>query len=234
MAKTGGYQIIDLKNNDLLSLSSLAGIYDAIEGNYRKAILLSGIVISGVEKSDIFTIPEVSGSSFVLRNVYGYDVTIADDDSISVASTQWATKTDITSALKLANIKDADGNSRFFDIDVVKVDTYVGNLNFSGIAGLSGKILTIAFSLGNKTGATISPNAGKICEIDAPQWLLDKIYTWVSGSTVVRFMNIEKDTTITVTRAFLRKDSSGLYVEAAGGDFPDNTVLFAEVNLVIE
>lgn len=107
MAKIGGYQIIDLKNNDLLSLSSLAGIYDAIEGNYRKPILLEGIVISNVEKASIYVIPELSGSSYVLRNVYGYDVTIADDDTISVASTQWATKAYVQQVIEGGTLENA-------------------------------------------------------------------------------------------------------------------------------
>lgn len=82
MSKKGGYKIIDLKNNDLTSSNTIEGIYDAIEGNYGKPILLSGIVIDSVEKDDIFVNVEVSGSDYVIK-AYDRTITITSSDVVT-------------------------------------------------------------------------------------------------------------------------------------------------------
>lgn len=92
MSRKGGYLIIDLKNNDLMDSPTIEGIYDLIEGNYGKSILLSGIMISNVEKADVFTKPDVSSSTFVFKNVYGYDISVNDEDEVTIASTEVATR----------------------------------------------------------------------------------------------------------------------------------------------
>ena len=51
----GGYKIIDLLNKNLISdgeAITIKGLYESIEHSYRKPLLLSNIVIDGVEKSD--------------------------------------------------------------------------------------------------------------------------------------------------------------------------------------
>lgn len=82
MSKKGGYKIIDLKNNDLTSSNTIDGIYDAIEGNYGKPILLSGIVIDSVEKDDIFVNVEVSGSDYIIK-AYDRTITITSSDVVT-------------------------------------------------------------------------------------------------------------------------------------------------------
>lgn len=55
--RKGGYKIIDLKDNNFTvggSSITIPGIYEAIENSHRKAILLSGIVIGGIERNDRF------------------------------------------------------------------------------------------------------------------------------------------------------------------------------------
>ena len=50
----GGYKIIDLMNKNLISdgeAITIKGLYESIEHSYRKPLLLSNIVIDGVEKS---------------------------------------------------------------------------------------------------------------------------------------------------------------------------------------
>lgn len=86
--KNGGYKIIDLKDTNLTTSASatLSGIYEAIESNYRKPILLSGIVINGVEKADAFVTVNVSNSNFVISNLYGMNLTITDEDAITTAN----------------------------------------------------------------------------------------------------------------------------------------------------
>ena len=62
----GGYQIIDLRDHaHTAGIGEIhEGIYDKIEGT-RKAILLSGLILDGVEYHDIFIFPTVNGSNYV-------------------------------------------------------------------------------------------------------------------------------------------------------------------------
>lgn len=52
----GGYKLIDFKENNIgLDKSTIIkGVYDAIEHNYRKPTLITGLVIDSVEKEDTF------------------------------------------------------------------------------------------------------------------------------------------------------------------------------------
>lgn len=92
MSVKGGYQILNLQNKDLQYSPTIPGAYEVVEGNYLKPIMISGIVIGGVEKPAVYRQPVVSGSSYVFENVYGYDVTLSDGDQLSLASTQFATR----------------------------------------------------------------------------------------------------------------------------------------------
>ena len=49
-----GYKIVDLKNTNLVNGTpvKIKGIYEEIESNYRKPIILSNVVIDRVEKID--------------------------------------------------------------------------------------------------------------------------------------------------------------------------------------
>lgn len=80
----GGYQIIDLKGTPLTTGVGMQyeGLYDLIEGT-RKAIMLSGIYIDGVEYHDCFVEPVVSGSNFNIT-AYGKTIVIADTDVVTV------------------------------------------------------------------------------------------------------------------------------------------------------
>lgn len=85
MSLKGGYKIIDFKDINLVTgtASTIAGVYDAIESNYRKAILISGIVIDGVEKADAFVELSVDNSNFV-GSLYGKTLTITNTDKVTV------------------------------------------------------------------------------------------------------------------------------------------------------
>ena len=70
MSKKGGYLIIDLKNYDLLTTvegtSSLPikyceELFQLLEQNYNKQVLISGITINKIEKNDCVV------------NIYYYD-----------------------------------------------------------------------------------------------------------------------------------------------------------------
>lgn len=84
----GGYKIIDLKDVNLITDEAavkIDGIYEAIEGNYRKPLLVSGLTIDGVEKADFFAIATISDSSFEIK----YDtkkITISDADEVIITN----------------------------------------------------------------------------------------------------------------------------------------------------
>lgn len=55
MSVNGGYKIIDLKETNLVvggDAVKVSGIYEEIEGNNRKATILSGMVLDGIERPD--------------------------------------------------------------------------------------------------------------------------------------------------------------------------------------
>ena len=84
-----GYQIISLNNTPFETGGAtmmLEGIYDKIEANNGKPILLDGIVIDGVEKPAVYAERNTNGSNFVF-DVYGVRITITDTDAVSVTAT---------------------------------------------------------------------------------------------------------------------------------------------------
>lgn len=62
----GGYKIIDFKDVNITTGAgvTVTGIYEDIEKSHRKAILLSGITIDGVEKPDCFVDCEVTDGNY--------------------------------------------------------------------------------------------------------------------------------------------------------------------------
>lgn len=52
----GGYKLIDFKENNIVlsTPTTIKGVYEAIEHNYRKPTLITGLVIGSVEKKDTF------------------------------------------------------------------------------------------------------------------------------------------------------------------------------------
>lgn len=83
--KIGGYQIIDLENNPLTSGSGavvIDGIYSTIEST-NKTIMVSGVIIDNVEYNDTYVEFTEDGSNYV-GVLYGYELTIQDNDVVSV------------------------------------------------------------------------------------------------------------------------------------------------------
>lgn len=83
----GGYKLIDLSGVNLSTSApaTVSGIYETIEGNYRKRVVLSNLVIGNTELPEIGIAPMVSGDTFIF-SVYGYNFTVADDDSVTLSS----------------------------------------------------------------------------------------------------------------------------------------------------
>lgn len=79
----GGYKLINLNDNNLTaSNTTIKGIHNAIKNNYRKAIILSGITINGVEYPDCFTTFTASGNNIIIT-VYNNTITITDTDIVT-------------------------------------------------------------------------------------------------------------------------------------------------------
>lgn len=87
MSRKGGYQIVDFKNVSLTAgdETTVAGVYEAIEGNYNKRLVVSGIVIGSTEYDDVTVDVVVVGTDFVFR-AYGYKFVVASGDGVTVSS----------------------------------------------------------------------------------------------------------------------------------------------------
>lgn len=86
--KTGGYQIIDLKDvNHTTGVGMVhEGIYDKVEGT-RKVIMLSGITIDDIEYKDTFVELQVNGSNFE-GTIYGKKIVIVDTDVVTIGEVE--------------------------------------------------------------------------------------------------------------------------------------------------
>lgn len=82
----GGYQILDLKGtpfNEGAYTMTLDGIYEVLEGNYGKPVLLSGLVVNGKEYGDCFVDVNLNGTTYTIK-CYNVTITIANTDAINV------------------------------------------------------------------------------------------------------------------------------------------------------
>lgn len=82
----GGYKIIDFKDVNITTAggATVAGIYETIEHTHRKALMVSGVTIDGVEKPDCFISCDVADGSYTF-SAYGKTFTISNADKITIA-----------------------------------------------------------------------------------------------------------------------------------------------------
>ena len=84
--KMGGYKINDKKNKSITTTGvTVDGIYKEIEGSYRKPLLLTHIVINGVEKNDTF-VNVVVQTSIYKFSLYGYSWEINSADLVKITA----------------------------------------------------------------------------------------------------------------------------------------------------
>lgn len=88
MARKGGYLILDFKGieqtADGATKTNFAGAYGSLEAN-TKFVVLSGLVVGGVEFGDCVVAPYVNNSEYQF-DAYGYTITVdANDDVIITA-----------------------------------------------------------------------------------------------------------------------------------------------------
>lgn len=82
----GGYKIIDFKDINIVTGTgaTVTGIYESIEESHRKAILISGITIDGIEKPDCFVDCEIADSNYTFT-AYGKTFTVTNADLVTFA-----------------------------------------------------------------------------------------------------------------------------------------------------
>lgn len=83
--KKGGYQIIDFGDVNITTTGvTVPGIHQAIKSSYRKAILISGVTLNGVEQRDCF-VDCISASGNYTFSAYGKTFTISAADKVTIA-----------------------------------------------------------------------------------------------------------------------------------------------------
>lgn len=84
-----GIQVLDLKDIDLEpdaeTAAVIKGAYETIEGT-RKAILVTGLVIDGVEQHSAFLVFTVDSGNYVAMIGNSYILTITDDDEVTITT----------------------------------------------------------------------------------------------------------------------------------------------------
>lgn len=87
----GGYKLIDFKENNIVlnEQTTIKGVYDAIEHNYRKPTLITGLVINSVEKEDTFVNFEHVGNDYkgllgMTANNKVLFITITNEDAVTI------------------------------------------------------------------------------------------------------------------------------------------------------
>lgn len=79
----GGYQLIDLQGNDLSSGFTLEGLHQVITLSNNKSLLVTGIVIGGTKKNDVYTTYTKSGSNYYFV-VYDKKIKVSSADAVTI------------------------------------------------------------------------------------------------------------------------------------------------------
>lgn len=84
--KRGGYHIVDFKDVNITTAegATIAGIYEELEGSYRKAVLVSGVTIDGVEYRDTFVDVSHSENNYSFT-AYGKTFTVTNEEKVTIA-----------------------------------------------------------------------------------------------------------------------------------------------------
>lgn len=84
--KRGGYHIVDFKDVNITTENgaTIVGIYEEIEGSYRKVILVSGVTIDGVEQRDTFVDVSHAENNYSFT-AYGKTFTVTNEEKVTIA-----------------------------------------------------------------------------------------------------------------------------------------------------
>lgn len=86
MSKNGGYVIIDFKDINITAEAGITvvGIFNDLETSGRKAVLVSGVTLDGVEQRDVFVDPIVNAGNYTFT-AYGKTFTVTSDNNVTIA-----------------------------------------------------------------------------------------------------------------------------------------------------
>lgn len=88
MCVKGGYKMLDLKNQSLSTTkTTITGIYESIENNYKKVLMLCNINIENIEKANAFVTFNINNTAYECI-VYGYTIKITNDDEVTATAVQ--------------------------------------------------------------------------------------------------------------------------------------------------
>lgn len=78
MAMKGGYSIVNFGDVNITAENGavITGVYSTIEATHRKAILVSGITLEGVEKRDCFVDCEAGEGNTFTFSAFGKTFTV--------------------------------------------------------------------------------------------------------------------------------------------------------------
>lgn len=83
----GGYRIIDFKDINMTvggAGVTIPGIFEAVKNIYRKATMLSGLVIGGVEYPDQYGVFKLAGSDYKITINGTTTITVKSNDLVTV------------------------------------------------------------------------------------------------------------------------------------------------------
>lgn len=88
MAK-GGYQILDFGGTNFTvgNAVKVAGIWEKVEGNYHKVLLVENLSFRGVEQTAFWVTATSGDNNYTLLGFEGYSITVSNDDEITFTET---------------------------------------------------------------------------------------------------------------------------------------------------
>ena len=80
-----GFQYVDFKNANLTGTPiKIDGVYETIEGNYRRVLILKNVNLNGSERSNVTAFVTVSEDNFELYyGNPGYKIVVTQTDMVS-------------------------------------------------------------------------------------------------------------------------------------------------------
>lgn len=150
----GGYKIVSLNGVSLVASATpvtISGIYDAIESSYGKPLLLSDIVVGGVEKNDVYVDSyEVVSSKYVIK-AYGLVLEIASTDAVTISEDNGllAITNDNTKTFKDADITKILNHAKrggLFNLTSTIINDFSATINTPYQAGDSVQFQTITYA----------------------------------------------------------------------------------------
>lgn len=80
----GGYQLVDFGGVSLTADPvAVPGVYETIEGNYKKPLVFTGLVLDGSEKGDMWANIATSGGNYVATLSGVGVITVTNGDMVS-------------------------------------------------------------------------------------------------------------------------------------------------------